>query len=53
MAYMDMLEKIVCSVDNGMDLSDLVKAVCGKLHAPMLMTNPLFARTVDALRKGR
>lgn len=47
------LEKIVCDVDDGMELSALVDQVCESLHSPAWKTNPLFARTIACRRKKK
>ena len=44
------LEKIVCDVDQGQELSDLADQVCESLHMPVWKTNPLFARTIACCR---
>ena len=44
------LEKIVCDVDHGQELSDLADQVCESLHMPVWKTNPLFARTIACCR---
>ncbi|MDD6208952.1 MAG: MBL fold metallo-hydrolase [Clostridiales bacterium] len=45
------LEKIVCELDRGMELSTLVELVCERLHMPMWKANPLFARTIECCRR--
>ena len=45
------LEKIVCDVDQGIELSVLIDRVCEDLRMPMWKTNPLFARTIACCRK--
>ena len=47
------LETIVRRIDTGMDILELVDKVCNSMQMPMLKSNPLFARTVEACRVGR
>ena len=46
------LETIVRRIDTGMDIFELVDKVCESMKMPMLKSNPLFARTVEACRVG-
>ena len=45
------LESTVHSLDNGSGLGNLVNLVCERLNMPMLKSNPLFATTVQCMRK--
>ena len=45
------LESAVHSLDNGLGLGNLVNLVCERLNMPMLKSNPLFATTVQCMRK--
>lgn len=47
------LEKIVCDVNQDVELSELVHQVCDRLQMPMWKTNPLFARTVECCRRKK
>ncbi|MGN0351322.1 MAG: MBL fold metallo-hydrolase [Roseburia sp.] len=47
------LEKVVCDIDQEMELSALVNQVCDILHMPMWRKNPLFARTIDCCRRRK
>ena len=47
------LETIVRRIDTGMDILELVDKVCESMKMPMLKSNHLFARTVEACRVGR
>ncbi|MBO4317814.1 MAG: MBL fold metallo-hydrolase [Mailhella sp.] len=49
----DLLKSAVKETDEGMELPVLTDLVSGRLHMPMLKTNPLFMRTVACLRNGR
>ena len=44
------LETIVRRIDTGMDILELVDKVCESMKMPMLKSNPLFAKTVEACR---
>lgn len=46
----NMLKDAIIAVDDGRELNELVEAVCDRLNMPMLKTNPLFSRTISALR---
>lgn len=45
------LERTVCELDCGMELSAFVAQICEKLHMPMWKNNPLFARTIACCRR--
>ena len=47
------LEKIVCDVNQDVELSELVHQVCDSLQMPMWKTNPLFAKTVECCRREK
>ena len=47
------LERTVCELDDGMELSVLVQMVCDCLHKPMWKSNPLFAKTVACCRSKK
>lgn len=47
------LEKTVCDIDDGSELSELTGRVCEHLHTPMWKKNPLFATTVACCRKEK
>ncbi|MDO5132716.1 MAG: MBL fold metallo-hydrolase [Eubacteriales bacterium] len=46
------LATLVAESDEGQEPSELTRLVSEKMRKPMLCENPLFARTVDAFRKG-
>ena len=48
---LNMLKAAVMEMDDGMALTDLVDGVCETLKMPMLKMNPLFATTIQSLRK--
>ncbi|MDO5147570.1 MAG: MBL fold metallo-hydrolase [Eubacteriales bacterium] len=48
---LDMLKTAVMEINNGMELPELVDEVCEKMKMPMLKRNPLFATTIESLRK--
>ena len=50
-AVMDQLKEAVLQLDEGSGLPLPVGRVCARLGMPALAANPLFARTVDCLRK--
>ena len=45
------LERTVCELDCGMELSAFVAQICEKLHMPMWNNNPLFVRTIACCRR--
>lgn len=47
----DKLESAVRKNDNNMDILELVNKVSDNMQMPMLKSNPLFTRTVEALHK--
>ncbi len=50
---LDILKTAVMEIDDEMKLPDLVDCVCERLKMPMLKMNPLFAKTIESLRKGQ
>ena len=48
---LDMLKAAVMELDDGVVLPDLVDRVCKRLKMPMLKMNPLFATSIQSLRK--
>ncbi|MDO4978014.1 MAG: MBL fold metallo-hydrolase [Eubacteriales bacterium] len=50
---LDMLKAAVLEMDDGMELSHLVDLICERLKMPMLKMNPLFAITIQSLRKDQ
>ncbi|MDO4490387.1 MAG: MBL fold metallo-hydrolase [Lachnospiraceae bacterium] len=47
----DILRTTVKKADNKYDLPELVEFVCEELKMPILKSNPLFAKTIEACRK--
>lgn len=50
---LDLLKDAVIEMDDGMKLPNLVDNVCDRLNMPFLKMNPLFAKTIESLRKGQ